>query len=248
MDVLYGITLILILTFSLTTSLFITQMYKQTPYIHSNDYVNPIMKSDRAYTIEKVFDTPQLYIIEDFLTSKECDMVLKIATEFHRSKVYGDSKDTYQSIHRTSFTCTLKKQQNDLIRRLEERVSKLVHCPTTHIEPFQIVRYENGQEFKKHYDYFGGIHKEKELQTSGQRVATLFVYLNNVEEGGCTYFNKLDYRICPKKGRAVFWLNLKPNGDLDPLTEHCGEPPKNCIKYGLNIWTRENPFQYVKHT
>ena len=51
---------------------------------------------------------------------------------------------------------------------------------------------------------------------------TLFLYLNDVEEGGETRFTRLNLDIKPRRGRAVLWpnvLNEDPNVK-DFRTEH----------------------------
>jgi prolyl 4-hydroxylase len=57
----------------------------------------------------------------------------------------------------------------------------------------------------------------------GQRVATVLMYLNDVEEGGTTTFTELNITSPPVKGDAVIFYNCKPNGDPDLQTMHCGD-------------------------
>ena len=48
----------------------------------------------------------------------------------------------------------------------------------------------------------------------GQRTWTTMIYLNDVEEGGETYFKYLNLKIKPKKGLLIGWNNLYINGFL----------------------------------
>jgi hypothetical protein len=68
---------------------------------------------------------------------------------------------------------------------------------------------------------------------------TLFLYLNDVEEGGGTHFPLLDITIQPKKGNAVIWpsvLDDKPE-TKDPRTDHEALPVINGIKYvSTSVW------------
>ncbi|KAM0000095.1 putative procollagen-proline 4-dioxygenase [Helianthus debilis subsp. tardiflorus] len=48
-------------------------------------------------------------------------------------------------------------------------------------EGFQVLRYEVGQKFGIHYDYPIGEHFTKD---GGHTVATIVIYLSDVEEGG----------------------------------------------------------------
>jgi prolyl 4-hydroxylase len=81
------------------------------------------------------------------------------------------------------------------------------------------------------------------VKKNGQRLATMFVYLNDLppdEDGGGTHFPKLDMTIKPKKGNAAFWMNME-NGKVDPRTLHAGQSVRkpDSVKYGMNIWFRD---------
>jgi prolyl 4-hydroxylase len=63
---------------------------------------------------------------------------------------------------------------------------------------------------------------------------TLFLYLNDVEEGGETNFPKVDVTVQPKKGSALLWPSVL---DEDPekkdfRTDHEALPVLKGIKYG----------------
>jgi prolyl 4-hydroxylase len=68
----------------------------------------------------------------------------------------------------------------------------------------------------------------------GPRALTLFLYLNDVEEGGGTRFPKLDITVQPKLGNAILWpsvLDEEPE-KKDPRTDHEALEVKKGIKYG----------------
>ena len=68
-------------------------------------------------------------------------------------------------------------------------------------ETFQLLRYDEGQFYRGHYDYI----PEQADMPCGARVSTFFLYLNDVEEGGETYFPLIHLKVKPKLGRAVLW-------------------------------------------
>lgn len=61
-------------------------------------------------------------------------------------------------------------------------------------EAIQILRYENGQKYDEHFDYFN----DKNNQAlGGHRVATVLMYLSDVKKGGETVFP--DAEVCKRR-------------------------------------------------
>lgn len=58
------------------------------------------------------------------------------------------------------------------------------------------VRYEIGEQYKPHTDYFKN---SKSLGTKGNRIATVLTYLESPEEGGETYFPTINLKVKPEK-------------------------------------------------
>lgn len=76
---------------------------------------------------------------------------------------------------------------------------------TAQFEEPQLVRYEPGQQFRWHLDQV----PEALLDNGGQRVATLLVYLNDLDPtdpGGATSFRELQIQIRPRKGMALLFF------------------------------------------
>jgi len=67
---------------------------------------------------------------------------------------------------------------------------------------------------------------------------TVYLYLNDVEAGGGTHFDKLNITVMPKRGRALLWpsvLNDDPNAK-DGRTTHQALATEKGLKYGANAW------------
>ncbi len=63
---------------------------------------------------------------------------------------------------------------------------------------FNLQRYKAGQHFNK-------IHTERFSIENLHRVFVFMTYLNDVEEGGSTYFSHYDLEIQPRKGLTLIW-------------------------------------------
>jgi len=198
-----------------------------------------------SFTLKTLAEKPKIIEIQNFLSPEECDHLIQLAENrqcFQRSEVQADTAMEHDM--RTSWSCVLDRGEDEVVKRIENRAASFTSRPYTHVEPLQVVRYQPGQFFKGHYDFFppGFPGTETATLRGGQRHYTFFVYLNDVQGGGYTHFPKVPLRVSPTKGKAAFWSNLQPDGTVDYSTYHAGEPPHSEVKYGLNIWIRQQPF------
>ncbi|WP_199609030.1 prolyl hydroxylase family protein [Flocculibacter collagenilyticus] len=141
---------------------------------------------------------------------------------------------------RTSFTCDLGDQQQPFIDDLDQRISAQLGISVNNSESIQGQKYNVGQEFKAHTDYFepGTLEYQKHASAMGQRAWSFMVYLNTTIKGGETYFPNLGVTIKPKKGMALIWNNLLPEGACNPATLHHAMPVISGDKYVVTKWFR----------
>jgi prolyl 4-hydroxylase len=66
------------------------------------------------------------------------------------------------------------------------------------IGPFNIQRYDAG-------GHFGHLHAERVELSNSHRVLTWMTYLNDVSDGGSTYFPHFDVDIRPEKAKTIIW-------------------------------------------
>ena len=66
------------------------------------------------------------------------------------------------------------------------------------IGEFNFGRYHKGQHFQQ-------IHTERSGLSTLHRVLAWMTYLNDVDEGGETYFSHYDINVQPKKGLTIIW-------------------------------------------
>ena len=88
-------------------------------------------------------------------------------------------------------------------------VGKLVSPPCStslsHAESYQVIHYDETEEYQPHFDTFDPSEYEyvDYLENGGQRIITALAYLNDVEQGGETSFPTIDKVVKPKKGKIV---------------------------------------------
>ncbi|CAJ1435839.1 unnamed protein product [Effrenium voratum] len=107
-----------------------------------------------------------------------------------------------QSPSRTSSQCLCPQAE---VPTLLRKVTDLLACVPRNLEAFQIIRYQEGEFFKAHGDFSTNGTRSSAGFIDCSRLATLFVYLNDVARGGETEFpnSQPPLRITPKRGLAV---------------------------------------------
>ena len=198
--------------------------------------------------IEILHHDPIVFIVEKFLSDNECDHLKKIASkDMRRSLVSGiDKKKNKRGLldkRRTSSHSWIRHDHDHITEEVATRISQLVQVPITHAEAYQILYYEDAQEYQAHYDTFDPSVKEYAhyLKNGGQRIITAIAYLNNVKEGGETSFPNIDKIVTPKKGKIVVFHNCYKGTDKPhPDSFHGALPVLKGEKWAFNLWFRKN--------
>jgi prolyl 4-hydroxylase len=189
---------------------------------------------------------PRIILFANLLGPEECDELIELSRgKLARSNVVNAETGQYDvHPHRTSSGTHFARGENDLIRRLEDRISELVQLPVERGEPLQILHYLPGGEYRPHFDYFDPAlpGNEQVLRHGGQRVATLVMYLNNVEAGGSTVFPKVGLDVLPIRGNAVYFAYCTEQGELDARSLHGGSPVSAGEKWIATKWFRQRAY------
>ena len=191
--------------------------------------------------VKSISTTPRIYFHPNFLSDEECQYIIQQGEEtgLQESLVL-----TGKSSHRTSSGVSLNSTENTILQEIEERIAVWTHIPAEHGEPLYILKYTEGQEYKPHSDFFSPTHPvfSKLLELSGQRVATVLMYLAAPELGGETTFPKANVTIRPEKGSAVLFWSVTNDNTVDINSIHGSLPVVNGTKYCLTKWIREKKF------
>lgn len=184
----------------------------------------------------------ELFQCKKFAPANLCDELIAIVERYRRPSTLAD--DIGDPMFRTSQTCDLCAD-NPHVRRLERLFLEFSGLDPAYGEPLQGQRYEIGQEFKPHTDYFdpNGKGYQKFCALSGQRTWTFMIYLNDVDAGGATRFKLLNKLFQPEQGKLLFWNNRLADGRVNPATLHHGMKVRKGVKYVITKWYREEIWQ-----
>jgi prolyl 4-hydroxylase len=183
----------------------------------------------------------QLYVRGGFLAPDECQ-VLRAQIDANTFPSHLYEKEKHEGV-RTSFSCNLNPY-DPLVSEVDTRIANLLAIDRSWGEPLQGQRYQTGQQFKEHADFFyvDQPYWAEYGSHGGQRTWTAMIYLNVPEMGGATGFKLLELAVAPQIGRLLIWNNMALDGSPNPWTLHEGQPVERGSKYIVTKWYRERTF------
>jgi prolyl 4-hydroxylase len=169
-----------------------------------------------------------------------CDHLINVgAPQLAPATVLDPRGGHARSVVRTSYNTFYKLSMYDSITAsIWARFSVLAGLPPEHAEPLVVQRYQVGQEYQQHRDYY------TDSRHTSQRLVTVFAYLNDVEAGGNTAFPILGLSVRPERGKAVRFANTHPNGKPNPDTLHAGLPVIRGEKWLATLWFWDRRFDW----
>jgi prolyl 4-hydroxylase len=203
---------------------------------------NQICIDGHSIYVSSVMHSPCVAVLDHVLTDAECEALIERASGcLNRSGVVDrQTGASVLSSVRTSEGPHFERGDGELIKRIEQRLARLIDRDVDRFEPMQILRYSPGGEYKSHQDYFAPDEAGSQVQSrrGGNRIATFILYLNEVEQGGETGFPDLKLDVRPRRGRAVYFEYMNTQFELDPRCKHAGQPVIQGEKWIATKWVR----------
>ena len=194
---------------------------------------------------------PAIAVFDNVLDPGDCAYLVNLSRPFlrHSDVIDPDSQqDGMRSDVRTSSGTFLPVEVVDIIARyIELKIVQAVGEDLARSEPMSILRYEPGEYYRPHYDYFtpelnvsAGL-----MEDGGQRVASAVTYLSVPAEGGGTSFPELDIAVPPALGATLWFRNCDTDGNPDPRSLHAGDTVTQGEKWVVTKWFREESTHYA---
>lgn len=229
---------------------------------HNNHIVDSDVSESRDDQWTEILSwEPRAFLYHNFLSKKECEYLIDLAKPHMAKSTVVDSKTgkSKDSRVRTSSGMFLKRGRDKIISNIEKRIADFSFIPADHGEGLQVLHYEAGQKYEPHYDYFLD---EFNTKNGGQRIATVLMYLSDVEEGGETVFPaakgnfsslpgwnewsdcaKRGLSVKPKMGNALLFWSMRPDASLDPSSLHGGCPVIKGNKWSSTKWMHVDEYK-----
>eukprot|EP00928_Gymnodinium_smaydae_P086403 TRINITY_DN7048_c0_g4_i1.p1 TRINITY_DN7048_c0_g4~~TRINITY_DN7048_c0_g4_i1.p1 ORF type:complete len:421 (+),score=52.03 TRINITY_DN7048_c0_g4_i1:46-1308(+) len=193
------------------------------------------------------------------------DVITKAKPRMSKSSLEGAVNEQQRSSEGTF----LSYHSDAKLKALHRLTASLLRAPLENLNEFQVLRYNKGQHYDAHRDYwdpreFPDVPRFKNSEGFWtMRHATLLWYLEAPQSGGETWFPRahggpIPYgawtacddrgeKVSPAKATAVLFYSLQANGDIDEFSWHCGCPVKEGTKWAANSWLSNTPAQPRQH-
>ncbi|CAI4231813.1 unnamed protein product [Auanema sp. JU1783] len=185
---------------------------------------------------------PLAVLFKEVISDYEISVVKELASpKLKRATVQNSVTGELETAsYRISKSAWLKAVESPVIERINQRIQYMTNLEQSTSEDLQVANYGLGGHYDPHYDFARKEEKNafKNLNT-GNRIATVLFYMSQPEKGGATVFNHLNTAVFPSMHDALFWYNLKRNGDGDLRTRHAACPVLLGVKWVSNKWIHE---------
>ncbi|XP_043713198.1 probable prolyl 4-hydroxylase 6 isoform X1 [Telopea speciosissima] len=183
---------------------------------------------------------PRVFLYRDFLFDEECDHLIYLANEkLERSLASdSDSREAVTSSLNSSSGMATDISRDDTVARIEDRISTWSFLPKENGKPLKVLHYgiEETKQADDHND------DKSRLAVDEPVMATVVLYLSNVNQGGETTFPKSKFKssylrdstwtdcaktsfsVKPLKGNALLIFNLNPNTTPDVSSSYARCP------------------------
>ena len=191
--------------------------------------------------VERVWVKPEILIFHDIIREDQSEWIKKTAHPKLRRATIQDpitGKLRYAD-YRVSKSTWLDPNIYPEVAELKRRAEAATGLNLTSAEQLQIANYGLGGHYEPHFDH---ARPEEDAFTAlgmGNRIATLLFYIGTPEAGGATVFTNAHATVFPVRNAAVFWYNLKRNGDGNIWTRHAACPVLAGQKWVSNWWIHE---------
>ena len=190
-------------------------------------------------------EAPRLRAVDGFLSGEVCDWLVARAQPLLKpASVYDPATGAARTEQaRSNSAVEFDIVNADVVMMLVRgRLGAATHLPTAAMEPLQVLYYQVGQRFERHFDFLDPAVEgyARDAAARGQRIATFLIYLNDDYEGGETEFPLVGLRHRGRKGDALYFANVDAANRPDRRTLHAGAAPTAGVKWLLSQWIRDH--------
>jgi len=194
--------------------------------------INNILKPSEPW-IETLSWKPRISVYNNILSEEDCDHII--------TKYGGTLKESGVLDFQGVFLVQSEVNEDPVLMELTKKIAEWTQIHVDFGETFYLWKFKEGDAYPVHKDVID----TSRLGDAGQRIASVFVYLNTPKGGELVFPDSSPepVEIQPTKGSAVLLWNLKPNGEEEPAAVHTTKAILEGNKWTLTKWIRQKKFQ-----
>lgn len=200
---------------------------------------------EKARDGEELASEPVIRKFKNVLSAEEClylrEMARPSLTENVQLLGGNPEEPGYQELQSNRVMVFYPIVQDLVIVLLLRRLMKQAGIEQDFAELPIVQNTREGEEFKLHADYMDPENPQQaySIQQSGQRVKSLFCYLNDDYQGGETEFPEAKLKLKGKAGDVLVIDNVNSIGLPDEKSQHAGLPVTKGEKWLSTLWFRD---------
>lgn len=190
--------------------------------------------------MEFAYNDPEIIIYHDLLRDHEMEHIKKKSIPLlNRATVHHpETNQLVYADYRVSKSAWIAPEMDEVAANIINKVGDVVNLNMRYSEELQISNYGLAGQYEPHFDHSTLKNPKPFKKYGGNRIATMLMYMSDVQYGGCTVFTNTGPGVLvkPEKGSGVFWYNLLRNGKGNPKTQHAACPVVLGQKWVSNLW------------
>ena len=210
--------------------------------LYSN-HVESVIQQLTYMGAERIEAPIPIFRYKNLLSEAECMKIIAIHKEVNQPSTTGQISEAKSDLGRISYSTFYEHQgllnKYEVLKTLKLKIIGLMGLPIQLSEQIQGQWYKPDGFYNDHFDAHHVAEKVDPI--IGNRTWTCMINLNVPEEGGASYFPKLDKSFQPETGQVLIWYNLNEDGLAHPLSLHTGQKVIKGEKFISNQWFHQFP-------
>ncbi|EDW68311.1 prolyl 4-hydroxylase subunit alpha-2 [Drosophila virilis] len=172
--------------------------------------------------LEQLSLDPYMVLYHDVVQANEREHIMQLAKPHLRRALVGAAR-----AHSQRFAMNAGFSYNDSRQgqRLRQRLEDMSGFDLTNSGQLAVLNYGIGGQYYMHYDcWFSQDDAAQVASIKDNRIATILLYLTDVQLGGLTSFPALGLAVQPSPGSALIWHNMNNAAECDRRTLHAACP------------------------
>ncbi|XP_049868125.1 prolyl 4-hydroxylase subunit alpha-1-like [Pectinophora gossypiella] len=211
--------------------------YSLTCYYQTGSH--PFLWLARVKT-ELLHRSPDVILYRDVISDAEIRHLKEISKPMMQRVSVINAKETEKRVAKSAF---LLDDMSAVVANISHRLSLITNLSMESAEELHLVNYGVGGYYTPHQDFYGN---NIPHDIGADRIATVILYLSDVEQGGATVFTRMNLTVFPEKRAALFWWNLHRSGDPNYASVHAGCPVLRGSKWISIKWFHEEGQELIR--